>query len=126
MKRKWINFDITVLGLSKSGIAAAKYLATKGANVIISEKRIATPEDEKKIKELENLDIKVEMGEHKEKTILNSDVIITSPGIPPHSAVMELIKSHNIECFGELELAYRETGKPFIAITRTERGQPYG
>jgi len=74
-----------VLGLSKSGISSAKYLASKGANVIISEKREATPDDKEKIRELENLEIKVEMGGHKEETILNSDVIITSPGIPPHS-----------------------------------------
>ncbi|OGI00388.1 MAG: UDP-N-acetylmuramoylalanine--D-glutamate ligase [Candidatus Melainabacteria bacterium GWF2_37_15] len=119
MKRKWLNFDVTILGLSKSGISAAKYLADKGANCTISEKRESTPEDQEKIKELEDLGIKVEMGSNKPETIMHSDVIITSPGIPPHSEVMQLIKSHNIECIGELELAYRETGKPFIAITGT-------
>ncbi|HSA05832.1 MAG TPA: UDP-N-acetylmuramoyl-L-alanine--D-glutamate ligase [Candidatus Gastranaerophilales bacterium] len=119
MKRKWTNFDVTILGLSKSGISAAKYLSSKGANCIISEKREATQEDQEKIKELEKLEIQVEMGGHKEETILNSDVIITSPGIPPHSDVMKLINAHNIEHFGELELAYREAAKPFIAITGT-------
>lgn len=119
MKRKWTNFDVTVLGLSKSGISAAKYLSTKGANCTISELRAAEPEDEETIKGLEKLDIKVEMGGHNEETILNSDVIITSPGIPPHSKVMQLIEAHNIENFGELELAYREALKPFIAITGT-------
>lgn len=119
MKRKWINFDVTILGLSRSGISAAKYLSSKGANCTISEIRKPTPEDEKKIKELENIGITVEMGEHKEETIVNADVIIASPGIPPHSTVMKLIKERNIECFGELELAYRESSKPFIAITGT-------
>jgi len=119
MKRKWTNFDVTILGLSKSGISAAKYLCGKGANCTISEKRTATPEDEQVIRELEQLGIQVETGGHKEETILNADVIITSPGIPPHAEVMQLIKSHKIECFGELDLAYRESGKPFIAITGT-------
>ncbi len=119
MKRKWNNFDVTILGLSKSGISAAKYLSSKGANCIISEKREQTPEDEQKIRKLEKLDIKVEMGGHKNETVLNADVIIASPGIPPHSEVMRLIRAHNIECFGELELAYRESLKPFIAITGT-------
>ncbi len=119
MKRKWINFDVTILGLSKSGISAAKYLNDRGANCIISEKRSASPEDEKVIHELDQLGIEIEMGGHKDETILNADVIITSPGIPPQSEVMQLIKNNKIECFGELELAYRESGRPFIAITGT-------
>jgi len=119
MKRKWMNFDVTILGLSKSGISAAKYLAHKGANCTISEKREAVPQDEETLKELEKLEIKVEMGGHKDETILNADVIIASPGIPPHSDVMKMVRENNIECFGELELAYREAIKPFIAITGT-------
>lgn len=119
MKRKWINFDVTILGLSKSGISAARYLSEKGANCTISEKREANPEDDETIRELEKLDIKVEMGGHKDETILNADVIITSPGIPPHAEVMQKIRDNNIEHFGELELAYRESLKPFIAITGT-------
>lgn len=119
MKRKWFNLDVTILGLSLSGISAAKYLVSQGANCIISEKREATSEDKDKISELEKLGIKVEMGGNKEETILNSDVIITSPGIPPHSEVYKLIKAHKIETFGEIDLAYKETNVPFIAITGT-------
>lgn len=119
MKRKWTNFDVTILGLARSGIAAAKYLNYRGASCVISDKRPANLDDEPVIKELKQLGIQVEMGGHKEETIINSDVIITSPGIPPHSEVMQLIKKHKIECFGELELAYRESGRPFIAITGT-------
>ncbi|OGH96774.1 MAG: UDP-N-acetylmuramoylalanine--D-glutamate ligase [Candidatus Melainabacteria bacterium GWA2_34_9] len=119
MKRKWFNVDVTILGLSLSGISAAKYLALQGANCTISEKRQATAEDNDKIAELEKLGIKVEMGGNKEDTILNSDVIITSPGIPPHSEVYKLIKANKIETFGEIDLAYKETNVPFIAITGT-------
>lgn len=119
MKRKWFNVDVTILGLSVSGISAAKYLASQGANCTISEKRLPTEEDNLKIKELESLGIKIEMSGNKEETILNSDVIISSPGIPPHAEVYQLIKSHNIETFGEIDLAFRETNVPFIAITGT-------
>lgn len=119
MKRKWFNVDVTILGLSLSGISAAKYLALQGANCTISEKRQAATEDKDKISELEKLGIKVEMGGNKEETILNSDVIITSPGIPPHSEVSKLIKARKIETFGEIDLAYKETNVPFIAITGT-------
>ena len=119
MKNKWIDKNITILGLSLSGIAAAKYLASKGATCVISEKREEKPEDSEKIKELNQLEIQVEMGGHKDETILNSDLIITSPGIPPHSEVIKFAKSNNIQIIGDIELAYIETNKPFIAITGT-------
>ena len=119
MKRKWYDLDVTVLGLSVSGISAAKYLSSQGANCAISEKRAPSEEDKEKISELEKLDIKVEMSGNKEETIINSDIIVTSPGIPLNSDVYRLAKAHNIETFGEIDLAYRETNIPFIAITGT-------
>ena len=119
MNRKWIGNNITILGLSSSGIAAAKFLNSRGANCIISEKRQETPEDKEAIQELNKLEIAVEMGGHKDATILNSDLIVASPGIPPHSDVIKFAKSNKIGVIGEIELAYVSTGKPFIAITGT-------
>ena len=60
------------------------------------------------------------MGVHKEETILNADLIIASPGIPPHSEVIKLAKQHKIQVISEIELAYMESSKPFIAITGTK------
>ena len=37
MKRKWIDKKVLILGLSKSGVAAAKYLSEKGADCYITE-----------------------------------------------------------------------------------------
>ena len=119
MKKNWIDKDVTILGFSLSGIASAEYLAKKGANCTISEKREQKPEDRKKIEELEKLGIRVEMGEHKEESILNADLIISSPGIPPHAEVLKIAKSNNIQVISEIELAFFETKTPFIAITGT-------
>lgn len=119
MKKKWTDINITILGFSLSGIASAIYLAGKSANCTISEKREAKPEDLEKIEELKKLDIKVEMGGHQESTILNSDIVITSPGIPPHSDIIKFIKANNIQIISEVELAFSEAAKPFIVITGT-------
>lgn len=118
MKRKWTDINVTILGLSISGIAAAKYLNEQGANCTISEKRQPSQQDIESINELNNLGIKVETCCNNAETINNSDVIITSPGIPPHADVYKLIKN-KIEIFGEIDLAYKETNTPFIAITGT-------
>lgn len=119
MKRKWIDKTVTVLGLSLSGIASAKYLSKNGAACLISEKRAETSADTEIINELKKLDIQVEMGGHTEKSILNSDIVVTSPGIPPKSKIIQLVKNNKIPLTSEIELAYFESSKPFIAITGT-------
>lgn len=119
MKKNWFEKKVLILGLSKSGIAAAKYLSDKCANVYITESREERPEDKDLIEELKALDIQVEMGGHSDEFINDSYLAVASPGIPPHSEIFSRVKSANVPIISEVELAYSETGKPFIAITGT-------
>lgn len=113
------NKKVCVLGFSKSGVAAAKHLASVGAFCTISEKRKQSQEDEAIIEELLGLGIKIEMGEHKKETIIGSDFIVTSPGIPPKAEVFNLAKVKAIPVLSEIDIAYLATEKPFLAITGT-------
>ncbi|MBR2525930.1 UDP-N-acetylmuramoyl-L-alanine--D-glutamate ligase [bacterium] len=119
MKKNWFEKKVLILGLSKSGIAAAKYLSGKCANVYITESREEKPEDKELLDELKNLDIQIEMGGHTDEFINDSYLAVTSPGIPPKSDIFKRLKEKNIPVISEIELAYSETGKPFIAITGT-------
>lgn len=119
MKKIWTDVNVVILGLSMTGIAVAKYLSKRGANCTISEKRESKPEDKANIEELENLNIKIEMGENKKETILAANLVVTSPGIPPRSEVIQLIKENKIQLISEPELAYMESSIPIIAITGT-------
>ena len=108
------NKKVLVLGLSKSGIAAAKVLLNQGANVYITEGK------EKEIpQELLDLGIKIEVGGHSDEFINNVELAITSPGIPPHSEIFSRLKTLNIEIISEIELAYRLSNIPFAVITGT-------
>lgn len=96
---------VLILGLSKSGIAAAKFAASKGYDVYITESKgvneagrlnnPATPQGIKgvnegvnpQIEELKSLGIKIECGLHSEKFISGSSFAVTSPGIPPKSEI---------------------------------------
>ncbi len=110
---------ILVLGLSKSGIAAAKCLAARGAEVYITEGKEAKPEYLSEIDALNKLGIKIETGGHSDAFINNSTLAVTSPGIPPHSEIMQKLNAQNIPVISEIELAYKLTSIPFIAITGT-------
>lgn len=119
MKRKWIDKKVLILGLSKSGISAAKYLNSKGADCYISEFKASDDKNAEQIKELESLEIRVETGGHSDEFINGSYIAITSPGIPPHSPIFAVLKEKQIPVISEIELAYLETLTPYIAITGT-------
>lgn len=115
----WFEKKVLILGLSKSGISAAKYLNKHGADVFITELREPKDEDLAKIKELNALGIKVEMGGHSQEFIEDAYLAVTSPGIPPHSEIFAKLKDAKVKVISEVELAYQESRKPFIAITGT-------
>ena len=119
MKRKWTDKKVLILGLSKSGIAAAKYLSNKGADCYITESKPLQDKDKETVEELEREGIKIETGSHSDEFINDSYIAITSPGIPPKSEIFSRLKEKNIPVIGEVELAYLEATAPFIAITGT-------
>lgn len=110
---------VLVLGLSKSGIAAAKFAKKHGAVVYLSEGKYVDEENMYKVAELKSLGINVEFGSHSEEFVDNAELVVSSPGIPPHSEIIKRIVSKNIPVISELELAYRECDIPFIIITGT-------
>ena len=119
MKSSWFEKKVLVLGLSKSGISAAKYLNKHGADVYITESREKKEDDHKTIADLEAQGIKVEMGGHSDEFIKDSYIAVTSPGIPPESEIMQRLKDEKIAVISEIELAYSQTQMPFVAITGT-------
>ena len=66
---KLFDKKVLVLGLSKSGISAAKYLNKTGADVYLTEFREEKPEDAEILKELRASGIKIEMGGHSDDFI---------------------------------------------------------
>ena len=118
MQESWKMVEkILVLGLSKSGISAAKLGINLGYDVYITESKKDI--NELQVKELQNLGIKVEYGQHSKEFIEGSAFAITSPGIPPKSELFQRIQEKNIPIISEIEFAYLNSDTPFIAITGT-------
>ena len=108
---------ILVLGLSKSGMSAAKLGINLGYDVYLTESKKEV--NELQVKELQNLGIKVECGQHSKEFIEGASFAITSPGIPPKSELFKRIQEKNIPIISEIEFAYLNSDTPFIAITGT-------
>ena len=113
---------ILVLGLSKSGLAAAKLALNKGFDVYITEFK---PADEIReelkplIEEVKAKGAEIECGGHSNDFINGASFAITSPGIPPKSEIIQKLREKNIKIISEIEFAYLNTKTPFIAITGT-------
>jgi UDP-N-acetylmuramoylalanine--D-glutamate ligase len=114
--------NILVLGAGKSGISAARFAMTKNpANVILSDvkSRAKLPEE---ALALEKQGVILETDGHSDDSIMRSDIIIISPGIPVDPRWSEMIKRHNKILLGEIEFAYQfcaGKGQKLIAITGT-------
>ena len=107
--------NIVVLGAARSGLAVAKLLQIKQANVFVSEQaEESTKQVEMRI--LEDQQIDYEFGQHS-KRIFDSDFAVLSPGIPSHSSIVQEITSKGIPVYSELEIAFWFCASPIIAIT---------
>lgn len=116
----WANQKLTVLGLSRSGSAVARYVAQRGGSVFLSETAPASPQNEALRKELEALGISLEMGGHSRQVFDHADCVVVSPGIPPHSTVIEQLRMSGKTIISEVEFAYREMRDvPWVGITGT-------
>lgn len=115
----WHDKKVLIMGFSMSGKSAAKYLAHHGADVFITENREQKEEDLKDIQELEGLGIKIEFGGNSDEFLNDSYIAIVSPSVPKESELYKKVQEKNIQIISEIELAYKETGRPFIGITGT-------
>ncbi|MBN1872107.1 MAG: UDP-N-acetylmuramoyl-L-alanine--D-glutamate ligase [Candidatus Omnitrophica bacterium] len=105
---------VTVIGLSESGMSAAKLLQKIGARVRVSEISDTEPV-RKKIHLLG--DIECELGKHTDAFIDRSDIVVTSPGVPADSAPLRRARARSIPVIGEIELGYMYCRAPIIAVT---------
>ncbi|MCP4672340.1 MAG: UDP-N-acetylmuramoyl-L-alanine--D-glutamate ligase, partial [Desulfobacula sp.] len=105
-----------IIGLGTSGISMAKFLNSKGYDVI------ATDIDDSKAmvaKELNNLGIKTQIGFHDQKTFNHAKAIIPSPGIPLNNKFIKTALNNGVNLTGELDIFTKYNDLPVIAITGT-------
>jgi UDP-N-acetylmuramoylalanine--D-glutamate ligase len=104
------NKKVVVIGGGASGISAAKLALKKGAKVTLNDVKKITIEDLPD--EIETL-----FGSHPDSLLLNADLIVLSPGVPPQ--VVQKAKDNGVKIIGEIELALTFIGSDIAAVTGT-------
>lgn len=107
---------VLVVGLGRSGIAAAQLCAARGARVTVTDKRDAGALGEG----LAGLPAGVarELGGHRRETFTAADLIVLSPGVP-EIPELAAARAAGVTLTGEIELASRFVSSTLIAITGT-------
>ncbi|ACD94398.1 UDP-N-acetylmuramoyl-L-alanine--D-glutamate ligase [Trichlorobacter lovleyi] len=108
----------TVMGLAKTGVASARFLAQQGARVTATDMRdetaLATV-----LSELAGLDIRFVLGHHDEADFTAADLVVVSPGVPQEHPLLRKTTEAGVAVVSEIELASRFITAPLVAITGT-------
>ena len=107
---------MTVAGAARSGIAAARLLAGRGAQVTLSDTRADVPEAQP----LASLGVDFEMGGHQAETFASADLVVLSPGVAPEQPAIAAARERGVPVIGEVELASRWLLGRIVAITGTK------
>jgi len=109
---------ITVMGLAKTGVACARFLAGCGARVTATDLR-----DEQALagvlQELAGLGIRFVLGRHNEADFTRADLVVVSPGVPQEQPLLVAARAKGVAIVSEVELAARCISAPLVAITGT-------
>jgi UDP-N-acetylmuramoylalanine--D-glutamate ligase len=109
---------VLIVGLAKTGVTLAKFLTRHGAAVTVSDHK-SKAELSGFLDKLDGMNVTLELGGHTPKTFLNQDLIILSPGVPPHLKIFDYARSQGVHVTGELEFCAQFIKEPMIAITGT-------
>ena len=102
------NKKILVLGMARSGYEACKYLSKHNNTIILNDGGSRDKQDDKKVKELEELGITLIFDSHPDDLLDDSfDYIIKNPGIRNDHKYVIKAKELGIPVINEAEMAYR-------------------
>jgi UDP-N-acetylmuramoylalanine--D-glutamate ligase len=107
---------VVVVGAARSGVAAAELLVRRGAQVTLTDLRPEIDDEDR----LRGAGVTMELGGHRPATLLDADLIVLSPGVPPRIPSVDAARNAGVPVTGELELASRWLRGRIVAITGTK------
>ena len=109
---------VTVVGLARSGVAAARLCLREGALVTVTDARPAATL-EAALAEL-GAPVRRVLGGHDERDFTSADLVVVSPGVPLWLPHLRTARQAGVAVWGEVELAARFLGEvPLVAVTGT-------
>ena len=115
---KYEGKKVLVVGMARSGVAAAQLLVKHGAVVTVNDSKTREQLGDV-LSPLENLPVRWALGCPAMDVLAGQDVLVISPGIPDSVPFVKKAKADGIYVIGEVELAYQLTPGQMVAVTGT-------
>ncbi|WP_373098912.1 MULTISPECIES: UDP-N-acetylmuramoyl-L-alanine--D-glutamate ligase [Pasteurellaceae] len=112
MNNQYRNKNICVVGLGKTGLSCVDFLIAQQAHVRVIDTRSAPPGAE----QLDSA-IALHCGGLNQQWLLESDMIVISPGLAVKTPEIQTALQAGVEVVGDIELFCRAADKPIVAIT---------
>ena len=110
---------VVVVGLARSGVAAAEFLARRGA-VVVAADRKGEAELPEEVVRLREMGIRLELGAHRAETLAGASLVVVSPGVPWELKELEAARAAGVPVIAEIELAFRHLKGRVAAVTGTK------
>ena len=111
--------EVVVVGLARSGLAAAEFLAQRGAHVLATDSKNQgqlSPE----VVRLATKGVRLELGGHRAADFTAADLVVVSPGVPWELPELAAAREAGVPVMAELELAFRHLRGTVAAVTGTK------
>jgi UDP-N-acetylmuramoylalanine--D-glutamate ligase len=112
-----------VIGLARSGVAAAEAMRARGEEVIGCDTRAGRVGSDSELADvaqrLSRAGVEVHLDASGEAVAARAGTLIKSPGVPQNAPAIAAARARGIPVIGELELAWRLVSNEFIAVTGT-------
>lgn len=108
-----------VVGMARSGVAAAEFLLRRGARVLATDRKPAA-ELPPEVNGLKEKGAKLALGGHNPATFTGADLVVVSPGVPWDLPELVAARRAGVEVMAELELGFRCLEGTVAAITGTK------
>ena len=105
---------VLVLGLARSGRAAALALARRGVTVVAVDRST-----ELDVSELAKAGVELRLGLESERLLEGAGLLVKSPGVPASSTLVQAARKRRIPVWSEVELASRLFPNPLVGVTGT-------
>ena len=111
--------DVVVVGLARSGVAAARLCARRGARVVATDRK-RREELPPEVLALEADGVRLEVGAHRMETFTRASTIVVSPGVPSTMPELQAARAAGVPVLAELELGFRLLAGTVAAVTGTK------
>jgi UDP-N-acetylmuramoylalanine--D-glutamate ligase len=112
----WLPRRALVVGLARSGRAAAAALARRGVQVVAADTDSGVDAGR-----LGDLGVELRLGPEEEALLEGVDLVVKSPGVPGEAPLVAATRARGIPLWSEVELGYRllPAGARLIGVTGT-------